>query len=188
MKPIKQRNKIKFSTFILIEILAFNVVFMLLNLTILTTLIVGALSIFTMVIIFLLNFFDKYIESRVPKLFELINKTKEQHKEENLEKKLEILKLHINIRANKFVWSGVSLLALDLTILLFYGFLYAVFNAKIPQNFLLIILGGITLFFVPLFLFGYYLGKNLKELRKIQNIMIESIDKEKKLEEVNMDF
>lgn len=161
---------------------------MVLDLTVFTALIVGALSTFAMMIIFLLNFFDRYIESRVPKLFELINKTKEQNKEEILGNKLEILKLHINSRANNIFWSSVFLFAFDFSILVFYGFLYAIFNAKISESFLGIILATIIILFIPLFLSGYYLGKNLKELRRIQYILSESIDKENKLEDINIDF
>ena len=188
MKLIKQRNKIKFSTFIIEIIFTFNVVLMILNLPFFIKLIVGALSTFTMIILFLLSSFKDYIESRAPKLLAYINKIKEQNKEKIIEKKLEILKAHINNRANNIFWSGISLLMLDLSIYVFCLLLYKISGVQISQNSIIIILAEIIALFVPLSLSGYYLGKNLKELRKIQSIMIESIDKESKLEDININF
>jgi hypothetical protein len=77
---------------------------------------------------------------------------------------------------------------LDLSIYVFCLLLYKISGVQISQNSIIIILAEIIALFVPLSLSGYYLGKNLKELRKIQSIMIESIDKESKLEDININF
>lgn len=163
-------------------------VFLAINFTIVTELIVGILIIFTEIVVFLIGFFDKYIKLKTPNLLKQINTIKEQKHDKILEKKLEKLKSQIRNRTNKIFWSACYLFMLNASIFVFYGFLYVISNVKIPENFLGIILAAIIVLFIPLFLSGYNLGKNLKELRTIQYIMIESIDNEQGLENTNIDF